>query len=71
MENYVKGKVLGKGSFGTAVLAVSKLDGKNYVIKEVELARMPKAERDAAEQEARVCYRHISAQCCAAEYQPS
>lgn len=54
MENYVKGKVLGKGSFGTAVLAVSKLDGKNYVIKEVELARMPKAERDAAEQEARV-----------------
>lgn len=54
MENYVPGKVLGKGSFGVAVLATSKLDNKNYVIKEVELARMPKVERDAAEQEARV-----------------
>ncbi len=55
MENYVRGKLLGKGSFGSAVLCVSKLDGKNYVIKEVDISRMPNAEREAAEQEAKVC----------------
>ena len=36
------------------VLCQSKKDGKNYVIKEVDMSRMPKVERDAAEQEARV-----------------
>lgn len=55
MDKYVRGKVLGKGSFGCAVLVTSKVDGKNYVIKEVDISRMPKSEREAAEQEAKVC----------------
>jgi hypothetical protein len=54
MENYSKGNLLGKGSFGSAWLCTSKLDAKNYVIKEVDISRMPRAEREAAEQEAKV-----------------
>ncbi len=54
MDKFVRGKVLGKGSFGSAILVTNKVDGKNYVIKEVDMSRMPKAERDAAEQEAKV-----------------
>eukprot|EP00882_Tetradesmus_deserticola_P031878 GHRQ01036057.1.p1 GENE.GHRQ01036057.1~~GHRQ01036057.1.p1 ORF type:complete len:156 (+),score=22.39 GHRQ01036057.1:430-897(+) len=54
MENYSKGKLLGKGSFGSAWLCTSALDAKNYVIKEVDISRMPRAEREAAEQEAKV-----------------
>eukprot|EP00879_Flechtneria_rotunda_P025140 GHRR01026700.1.p1 GENE.GHRR01026700.1~~GHRR01026700.1.p1 ORF type:complete len:361 (+),score=125.75 GHRR01026700.1:367-1449(+) len=54
MENYVRGQVLGKGSFGSAVLCASKIDGNKYVIKEVDISRMPKSEREAAEQEAKL-----------------
>lgn len=54
MDNYVRGKVLGKGSFGSAVLVTSKKDGKNYVIKEIDISRMPAAEREASKQEAQV-----------------
>ncbi|WIA14899.1 hypothetical protein OEZ85_001614 [Tetradesmus obliquus] len=54
MENYSKGKLLGKGSFGSAWLCTSKLDAKNYVIKEVDISRMPRAERESAEQEAKL-----------------
>ena len=52
MDNFVRGKVLGKGSFGSAVLVTSKKDGKQYVIKEIDMARMPAAEREASKQEA-------------------
>ncbi|KAG2486399.1 hypothetical protein HYH03_014976 [Edaphochlamys debaryana] len=54
MDKYIRGKVLGKGSFGCAILVTNKLDNKNYVIKEIDISRMPKAERDAAEQEAKL-----------------
>jgi NIMA (never in mitosis gene a)-related kinase len=56
MERYDRatGRVLGKGSFGTAVLVTCKTDGKKYVIKEIDISRMPKAEREAAELEATV-----------------
>ncbi|GFR44775.1 hypothetical protein Agub_g6107 [Astrephomene gubernaculifera] len=54
MEKYNRGKVLGKGSFGCAILVTNKLDNKNYVIKEIDISRMPKTERDAAEQEAKL-----------------
>lgn len=53
-DKYVRGKLLGKGSFGCAVLVTSKVDGNNYVIKEVDMSAMPKAEREAAEREAKV-----------------
>ncbi|GIL80613.1 hypothetical protein Vretifemale_9758, partial [Volvox reticuliferus] len=54
MDKYVRGKILGKGSFGSAILVTNKLDNKNYVIKEIDISRMPKAEREASEQEAKV-----------------
>lgn len=56
MENYDRGKLLGKGSFGSAWLCVSKVDSKQYVIKEVDISRMPRAEKEGAEQEAKVSY---------------
>ncbi|GLC38425.1 hypothetical protein PLESTB_001579500 [Pleodorina starrii] len=54
MDKYVRGKVLGKGSFGSAILVTNKLDNKNYVIKEIDVSRMPKSEREGAEQEAKL-----------------
>ncbi|GLI70930.1 hypothetical protein VaNZ11_016024 [Volvox africanus] len=54
MDKYVRGKILGKGSFGSAILVTNKLDNKNYVIKEIDISRMPKAEREASEQEGKV-----------------
>lgn len=53
-DKYIRGKVLGKGSFGQAVLVTNKSDGRNYVIKEIDISRMPKVEREASEQEAKV-----------------
>lgn len=53
-EKYIRGKVLGKGSFGSAILVTSKADGKQHVIKEIDISRMPRAERESAEQEAKV-----------------
>jgi hypothetical protein len=53
-DKYVRGKILGKGSFGQAVLVSRRSDGKQFVIKEIDISRMPKAEREQAEQEAKV-----------------
>ena len=50
----MKAQLLGKGSFGAAFLATSKRDGKKYVLKEIDISRMQKKEREAAEQEAKV-----------------
>eukprot|EP00892_Ulva_mutabilis_P004300 jgi/Ulvmu1/2241/UM013_0088.1 len=52
MHKYERGKVLGKGSFGRAVLAKNRADGKHVVIKEVSMRNMKPAEREAAKQEA-------------------
>ena len=54
MEKYTRGKLLGKGSYGSAILCTSNVDGKHYVIKEIDIARMPSQERVSSEQEAKV-----------------
>jgi hypothetical protein len=54
MDKYVRGKVLGKGSFGVCSIVSRKSDGKNFVVKEIDVSRMPKAERETAELEAKV-----------------
>jgi NIMA (never in mitosis gene a)-related kinase len=54
MDDYNRGKVLGKGSFGSAILVTSNKDNKNYVIKEIDISRMPPAERESSKQEAQV-----------------
>ncbi|KAG1653779.1 hypothetical protein FOA52_007586, partial [Chlamydomonas sp. UWO 241] len=51
---YVRGKVLGKGSFGAAILVTRKKDGKQFVIKEIDISRMPPAEKVASKQEAQL-----------------
>eukprot|EP00983_Pelagomonas_calceolata_P094130 1157850-Pelagomonas_calceolata.AAC.14 len=53
MDKYVRGKVLGKGSFGVCSIVTRKSDGKNFVVKEIDVSRMPRAERETAELEAK------------------
>jgi serine/threonine protein kinase len=54
MDKYVKGQLLGKGSYGSAYLVTHKADGRHYVLKETPVMRMPAVEREAAKQEAEV-----------------
>lgn len=53
-DRYVKGQMLGKGSFGAAYLVTCKADGQKYVLKEIDISRMQRLEREGAEQEAKV-----------------
>lgn len=54
MDKYKKGPVLGRGSFGQAIKVTNIHDGKTYVIKEIDVSRMPRQEPEAAQLEARV-----------------
>ncbi|KAG8348566.1 Protein kinase domain [Trypanosoma vivax] len=54
MEKYSKVRVLGKGSFGSAILIRRRNDNALFVIKEVFLGKMNKKERMEARQECRV-----------------
>lgn len=54
MDAYERIKVLGKGSYGSAVLVRRRKDGHKLVIKEVNIVHMPREERKAAELEAKV-----------------
>ncbi|KPA84514.1 putative protein kinase putativeserine/threonine-protein kinase Nek1 [Leptomonas pyrrhocoris] len=54
MDKYQKVKVLGKGSFGSAILIKRKADGLLFVVKEVSLVKMSKKERDEARHECTV-----------------
>lgn len=54
MNKYRKGQVLGQGSFGRAIKVRNIHDNKDYVMKEIDVSRMPRAERDAAQLEAKV-----------------
>lgn len=40
MEKYVKVKKIGEGSFGKALLVKSKDNGKQYVVKEINMAKV-------------------------------
>ncbi|AYU77402.1 protein kinase [Leishmania donovani] len=54
MEKYTKVKNIGKGNMGTCTLARNNEDGKYYVIKQVDLTRMSKKDRQQSLNEARV-----------------
>ncbi|KAJ8028171.1 Serine/threonine-protein kinase Nek1 [Holothuria leucospilota] len=54
MDKYVKKKKIGEGSFGTALLVQSKSDGKNYVIKEINISKMKRKEKEEAKKEVSV-----------------
>ncbi|XP_074651096.1 serine/threonine-protein kinase Nek1-like isoform X2 [Tubulanus polymorphus] len=54
MDKYQKIKKIGEGSFGTAYLVKSKKDGSQYVIKEINISRMQRKEREEARKEVAV-----------------
>ena len=54
MESYVKEKLIGEGSFGTAYLVRAKSTGVQYVIKRINFARMLEKEKDEAMREVEV-----------------
>jgi hypothetical protein len=51
---YVLDKVLGKGSFGTACLMTRVFDGKQVVVKSIDVAKMKERDAEFARQEAKV-----------------
>ncbi|XP_058525985.1 serine/threonine-protein kinase Nek1 isoform X1 [Ochotona princeps] len=51
MDKYVKLRKIGEGSFGKAVLVKSVEDGKQYVIKEINISRMSSKERKESRRE--------------------
>ncbi|KAI0242396.1 Serine/threonine-protein kinase Nek1 [Lamellibrachia satsuma] len=54
MDKYVKVKQIGEGSFGKALLVKSKENGKQFVVKEINMAKMGRKERDDARKETAV-----------------
>ncbi|XP_078417049.1 serine/threonine-protein kinase Nek1 isoform X3 [Cetorhinus maximus] len=54
MDKYVKVNKIGEGSFGKAILVNSKEDGRQYVIKEINISRMPNKEREESRREVAV-----------------
>ncbi|XP_066554004.1 serine/threonine-protein kinase Nek4 isoform X2 [Amia ocellicauda] len=54
MEKYTFIRVVGKGSYGEVTLVKHKAEGKQYVIKKLNLRNSTKRERKSAEQEAQL-----------------
>ena len=54
LDDYKRVKVLGSGSYGQAVLVERKADKKKFVIKEVDMGKMGRAEKAAAKREAQL-----------------
>uniref|UniRef100_A0A8D0LSU3 non-specific serine/threonine protein kinase n=1 Tax=Sus scrofa TaxID=9823 RepID=A0A8D0LSU3_PIG len=54
MEKYVRVQKIGEGSFGKAILVKSIEDGRQYVIKEINISRMSNKEREESRREVAV-----------------
>ncbi|XP_024606297.1 serine/threonine-protein kinase Nek1 isoform X3 [Neophocaena asiaeorientalis asiaeorientalis] len=54
MEKYVRVQKIGEGSFGKAILVKSIEDGRQYVIKEINISSMPSKEREESRREVAV-----------------
>ncbi|KAG8504610.1 Serine/threonine-protein kinase Nek1, partial [Galemys pyrenaicus] len=54
MEKYVRIQKIGEGSFGKAILVKSTEDGRQYVIKEINISRMSSKEREESRREVAV-----------------
>lgn len=54
MESYQRERQIGEGAFGLAYLVRSKKTGVNHVVKEINISKMARKERDEALREARV-----------------
>uniref|UniRef100_A0A803SRF4 non-specific serine/threonine protein kinase n=1 Tax=Anolis carolinensis TaxID=28377 RepID=A0A803SRF4_ANOCA len=54
MDKYSKVQKIGEGSFGKAILVKSKENGKQYVIKEINISKMSNKEREESRREVAV-----------------
>lgn len=54
MNEYIRVRKIGEGSFGQALLVKGKKDGRNYVIKEIKISKMDKRGKEEARKEVRV-----------------
>ncbi|XP_029057492.1 serine/threonine-protein kinase Nek1 isoform X1 [Monodon monoceros] len=54
MEKYVRAQKIGEGSFGKAILVNSIEDGRQYVIKEINISSMSSKEREESRREVAV-----------------
>lgn len=54
MESYMRERQIGEGSFGTVYLVRYKKTSVHYVVKEINISKMTKTEKDEALREARV-----------------
>ncbi|XP_043827725.1 serine/threonine-protein kinase Nek1 isoform X3 [Dromiciops gliroides] len=54
MDKYCKIQKIGEGSFGKAILVKSREDGKQYVMKEINISRMSSKEREESRREVEV-----------------
>lgn len=54
MERYRVLRTIGKGSFGAALVATNTRDGRNYVIKQVNISKLSRRQQEEAHNETRV-----------------
>uniref|UniRef100_A0A6I8NU48 non-specific serine/threonine protein kinase n=1 Tax=Ornithorhynchus anatinus TaxID=9258 RepID=A0A6I8NU48_ORNAN len=54
MDKYIKVQKIGEGSFGKAILVKAKENNRQYVIKEINISRMSKKEREESRREVAV-----------------
>ncbi|XP_026555495.1 serine/threonine-protein kinase Nek1 isoform X3 [Pseudonaja textilis] len=54
MDKYIKVQKIGEGSFGKAILVKAKENGKQYVIKEINISKMSNKEREESRREVAV-----------------
>ncbi|XP_066487838.1 serine/threonine-protein kinase Nek1 isoform X2 [Tiliqua scincoides] len=54
MDKYIKVKKIGEGSFGKAILVKAKENGRQYVIKEINISKMSNKEREESRREVAV-----------------
>ena len=54
MDRYTRVRKIGEGAYGKALLVKGKTDGRQYVIKEINLSKMDRRGRDEARREVRV-----------------
>ncbi|XP_038610880.1 serine/threonine-protein kinase Nek1 isoform X3 [Tachyglossus aculeatus] len=54
MDKYIKVQKIGEGSFGKAILVKAKENSRQYVIKEINISRMSKKEREESRREVAV-----------------
>lgn len=54
MDNYTRVRKIGEGSYGRALLVKGRQDGRQYVIKVINLVKMDKRGREEARREVKV-----------------